>query len=221
VTGAAQNALDTIWAVPRKSRPDFIHSKLRGIGLLFAIGVLFLVSTGASALVTGGLGGAAAKVVGILVSLLLNVVLFQVSFRLMTSNHVPTRHLLKGAFLAAVFWTFLQSVGGLYIGHVMSHMSPAYATVGTVIALLIWLHLGAQLTLYAAEFNTVLERGLYPRSLIGPPRAPADQETLEALAKTEERSDVQHVNVEFKSDPPASDPADTDRSSREPDIPGR
>jgi membrane protein len=197
VTGAAQNALDTIWAVPRKSRPDFIHSKLRGIGLLLAIGILFIASTGASALVTGGLGGPAAKVAGILVSLLVNVVLFLLSFRLMTATSIPTRHLLKGALLAAVFWTILQSLGGLYINHVMKNMSPAYETVGTVIALLIWLHLGAQMTLYAAELNTVLERDLYPRSLMGPPSSRADEAALTALAKTEERSDVQHVEVEF------------------------
>ena len=54
---------------------------------------------------------------------------------------------------------------GLYIGHVTSHMSPAYATVGTVVALLIWLHLGAELTLYAAELNVVLDRHLWPRPL--------------------------------------------------------
>jgi membrane protein len=197
VTSAAQNALDTIWAVPRKSRPNFIHSKLRGIGLLLGIGILFLVATVASGLVTGGLGGPAAKVAGIAVSLLVNILLFMVSFRLMTASSVPNRHLLRGVLLAAVFWTILQSVGGLYISHVLKHMSPAYATVGTVIALLIWLHLGARLTLYAVEYNTVIERDLYPRSLLGPPTEPADQAALTALAKTEERSDQQHVDVEF------------------------
>ncbi len=77
-------------------------------------------------------------------------------------------------------------------------MSPAYATVGTVIALLVWLHLGAQITLYAAELNVVLERGLWPRSLIGPPRVPADLETYEALAKIEERDATEHVEVSFE-----------------------
>jgi membrane protein len=202
VTSAAQNALDTIWAVPQKARPNFLKSKLRGIGLLFSIGLLFIIATGASGLVSGGLGGAGTEVVGIAVSLLANFCLFLAAFRLMTANSVPTRKLLIGVGVAAVFWTILQSLGGLYIGHVTSHMSAAYATVGTVIALLIWLHLGAQLTLYAAELNVVLERGLWPRSLMGPPTAAADQETYAALAKMEERHDTEHVDVSFT--PPAA-----------------
>ena len=198
VTGAAQNALDTIWAVPQKQRPNFIKSKLRGIGLLLAIGVLFLVATGASGLVSGGLGGAGTKIAGFAVSLAANAVLFLVAFRLMTASGVPTRKLLIGVAVAAIFWTILQALGGLYIGHVTKHMSSAYATVGTVIALLVWLHLGAQLTLYAAELNVVIERRLWPRSLMGPPLARADQETYEALAKIEERHESEHVEVSFE-----------------------
>jgi len=82
--------------------------------------------------------------------------------------------------------------------------TPAYATVGTVIAMLVWLHLGAQITLYAAELNVVLERGLWPRSLIGPPRASADLETYEALAKIEERDASEHVDVSFEAPSGAS-----------------
>src|SRR3984957_6178121 len=51
VTNAAQNALDTVWAIPFKDRPNFVKSRLRGIGLLVALGVLFVISTGASGLV--------------------------------------------------------------------------------------------------------------------------------------------------------------------------
>ena len=65
-----------------------------------------------------------------------------------------------------------------------------------VIGLLAWLHLGAQLTLYSAELNVVLARELWPRSLFGPP-VPADEETLTALAKVEERSDREQIDVEF------------------------
>jgi membrane protein len=199
ITSAAQNALDTVWAVPQKARPDFIKSKLRGIGLLISIGLLFVIATGASGLVSGGLGGAGAKVAGIVVSLLANACLFLVAFRLMTASSVPTHKLLIGVVVAAVFWTILQSLGGLYIGHVTNHMSAAYTTVGTVVALLIWLHLGAQLTLYAAELNVVVERKLWPRSLMGPPSALADQRTYEALAKVEERHPTEHVDVSFET----------------------
>jgi hypothetical protein len=53
------------------------------------------------------------------------------------------------------------------------------------------------MTLYAAEINVVVVRKLWPRSLLGPPEAPADQETLAALAKVEERHEVEQVDVHF------------------------
>ena len=71
-----------------------------------------------------------------------------------------------------------------------------------MIGLLVWLHLLAQMTLYAAEINVVVIRRLWPRSLLGPPDAPADQETLRALAKVEERHDVEEVDVHFTTPSP-------------------
>ena len=80
----------------------------------------------------------------------------------------------------------------------VSRASNTYGTFATVIGLLVWLHLIAQLTLYAAEINTVVVRRLWPRSLLGPPDAPADRETLRALAKVEERHDDEQVDVHFR-----------------------
>jgi membrane protein len=199
VTNAAQNALDTVWAIPFKDRPNFLKSRLRGVGLLIALGVLFIISTGASGLVSAGFGGAGAKIAGYVVALLVNFGLFLASFRFMTVSSIPTRDLWIGAVVASVLWTILQSLGGYYIGHVLKGDKGTYGEFATVIVLLIWLHLGAQLTLYSAEINVVASRRLWPRSLFGPPQAPADQRTLRALAKVEERSDEQHIDVEFKT----------------------
>ena len=199
VTQAAQNAFDQVWAVPFKHRPGFLASKLRGVALLVSLGVLFLLATIVSGLVTGGLGGPLLKIAGITLSLLLNFGLFFAAFRLMTSRSIPTRDLWTGVIVAGVAWEILQVVGGYYIGHVLKNTSGTYAQFGLVIALLVWLHLGAQMTLYAAEINTVLTRKLWPRSLFGPPDIPADQETLRALAKVEERHEDERIEVEFKS----------------------
>ncbi len=202
VTNAAQNALDTIWAVPRKERPGFLPARARGLLLLLMLGVLFIVATAASGVVTGGVGGPLAKVLGIAVSLLVNVLLFLVSFRLMTASVVPTRSLWRGIIVAAVLWTILQAVGGLYVGHVIKGIPGAYASFAFIIALLVWLHLGAQITLYAAELNVVLTRRLWPRTLLGPPDQPADQETYTALAKAEERHADETIEVSFEQERP-------------------
>jgi membrane protein len=200
VTAAARNAFDRVWAVPFKDRPNFWQSKLRGLLLLVSLGTLFIVATLASGLVTGGLGhGPVVKVAGIVFALLLNFGLFFASFRLLTSRAVTTRELRAGVILAGIIWTILQALGGYYIGHVLKRSHGTYGEFAFVIALLIWLHLGAQMTLYAAEVNVVLTRRLWPRSLFGPPQSPADQRTLRALAKVEERSEAEHIDVEFKA----------------------
>jgi membrane protein len=203
VTNAAQNAFDRVWAVPFKDRPDFIHSRLRGLLLLMALGVLFVASAVATGIVTSVFSGPLAKIGGYAVTLALNFGLYVAAFRFLTAAAIPNRCLWLGAGVAAVFLTILQFVGTIYVKHV-SHQTNIYGTFATVIGLLVWLHLLAQMTLYAAEINVVVVRKLWPRSLLGPPDVPADQETLRALAKVEERHDVEEVDVHFNG---ASDPA--------------
>jgi len=200
VTQAAQNALNQVWAVPFKDRPNFIQSRLRGLGLLVSLGLLFIIATLASGLVTGGLGHSPlVKVAGIAISLLLNFALFFSAFRFMTAKEVPSRDLRAGVITAGILWEVLQLIGGYYIGHVLKKSTSTYAEFGLVIALLVWLHLGAQMTLYAAEVNVVVSRKLWPRSLFGPPTEPADRRALTALAKVEERSPEEQIDVEFNS----------------------
>jgi len=199
VTLAAQNAFNAVYAVPRKKRPGAIPARARGLGVLLTLGFLQIVSTVASGLVSGGFGGAALVVAGLVVSLALNVLLFFAVFRLMVDSSVPTPQLWPGIVAAAIGWEILQAIGGAYIGHVVKGASETYGTFATVIGLLTWLFLGARMVVYAAEVNTVLSRRLWPRSLFAPPNE-ADQETLRAIAKTEERSQHQEVDVTFHTE---------------------
>jgi membrane protein len=201
VTNAAQNALDRVWAIPFKERPDFLQSRLRGLGLLAFLGLLFIISTAASGIVSGGFGGLGDLIAGYVIALAVNFTLFFAAFRLMTASAIPSRDLRIGVLVGGLVWTILQALGGYFIGHVLNKESDAGKTFGLVIALLVWLHLGAQVLIYSAEINVVVTRRLWPRSLFGPPEAPADKRTLRALAKVEERSDRQHIDVEFETPP--------------------
>ena len=156
VTNAAQNALDTVWAVPRKERARVPSLAARGLMLLLTLGLLFIVATAASGVVTGGLGGPVAKVLGIAVSLLFNVAAVP---RVLPPDdrerRAEPRALWRGITVAAVFWTILQAVGGLYVGHVINGIPSRLRVLRVHHRLLVWLHLGAQITLYAAEINVV------------------------------------------------------------------
>jgi YihY family inner membrane protein len=197
VTQAAQRAFNRIWAVPFKDRPNFFQSRIRGFALLTTLGLLNLIASIVSGIVTGGLGGPLVKVAGTAISLTLDLVLFFAAFRLLTVASIATRCLVPGAVMAAVLWQILQIAGGYYIGHVLRHASATYGTFAVVIGLLSWLYLGARATIYAAEINVVRARRLWPRSLLEP-LVPGDEETLRALAKVEERSDREQIDVRFR-----------------------
>jgi inner membrane protein YhjD len=198
VTQAAQNAFDKVWAVPFKDRSDFLRKRLRGLLLLICLGVLFVLSAVITGLVTTTFGGPLLKVAGYAITLAVNFWFYMAAFRFLTAASIPTRCLWLGAAVGAVFLTILQLVGTIYIQHVVRRASNTYGTFATVIGLLVWLHLIAQLTMIAAEINTVIARRLWPRSLLGPPDSPADRETLRALAKMEERDQRESVEVRFE-----------------------
>lgn len=199
ITNAIQNSFDQIWAVPRKDRPDFLQWRLKGLLLITCLGALFLVSTAVSGLITA-LGGPWVKVGAIVISFLVNFTLFLCAFRFMTSATIGTSRLWIGVVTASLLWLVLQLVGGVYVNHVYRHATSVYSQFALVIALLIWLRLGAQVTLYSAEINTVVDRRLWPRSLFGPPERAADQETLASLAKVEERHETEQVDVSFRDE---------------------
>jgi membrane protein len=205
VTVAAENAFNRVYAVPHRKQPNFLIARWRGLKLLAVVGVLQVVSTIASGLVSAGFGGVFLTIGGIVVSLALNLCLFFVAFRFLTSGVVPTRELWPGIVLAAVGWEILQTVGGIYVGHVLRGASQTYGTFATVIGFLAWLYLGARIVVYAAEINVVLSRHLWPRSIMDPPE-PADRKARAALAKMEERDDKETVEVAFH--PPDKDKTD-------------
>jgi uncharacterized BrkB/YihY/UPF0761 family membrane protein len=193
-------------------------------------GALQVLSTAASGAVTGGLGGVAVTIAGLLLSLALNLLLFFAVFRMLTDNSIHTRELIPGIVLASVLWEILQAVGGIYIGHVIKGDKQTYGTFATVIGLLVWLYLGARIVVYSAEINTVLTRGLWPRSLLGSP-TPSDRRARAALATAQERDHRQTIDVTFHpedktrphdpSDPPYAvdphpDPGERARSASPP-----
>jgi membrane protein len=169
VAGAMQNALCEVWDIKKEDRPGFPVSQLWAFALVLTVGTGFVVTTFLSG-VAGGVGnlinGAVAYFGTVAVSLILNVGMFWLTFKIATAWHVPWRQLRTGAVLAAVCWQVLQVVGGYVVGHQLHRASELYGTFGIVLGLLAWLFLQAEVTLYAAEVDVVLARGLWPKSIL-------------------------------------------------------
>jgi YihY family inner membrane protein len=174
ITLAVESAFSRIYGIPPREQANFFVARWRGLKLLVVVGILQVLATVAAGAVAGGFGGSLLTAAGIVVALVLDLVLFFVVFRFLIPAVVPTRQLWPGVVIAAIGWDVLQSLGGLYIGHVVKGASQTYGTFATVIGLLAWLYLGARIVMYAAEINVVLERRLWPRSILDPPE-PADR----------------------------------------------
>jgi membrane protein len=198
ITGATQNAFNQVWYVPHKDRPNFLTSRLRGLGLLVVLGVLAIISTVAAGFVTGGGGHSVPEVLGgVLVALAVNLLLFFTAFRLLTASEVKTHDLLPGVLVGAVLWQILQHVGGYYVDHVVRHAKETSGLFSFVLGLLAWLYLGGQVTLLAAEINVVRTRRLWPRSFLSEPLLDADKRAMTSAAEVQERIREQNVEVDF------------------------
>ena len=201
ITGATQNAFNQVWYVAHKHRPNFIKSRLRGLGLLAVLGVLVIVSTVAAGYVTAGGHGVLAILGGIVVALIVNLLLFFTAFRLLTAAEVQTGDLWPGVLFAAITWQILQHVGGFYVDHVIRHAKETSGFFALVLGLLAWLYLGGQITLIAAEINVVRARRLWPRSFFSDPLLDADRRALTSSAEVEERIHEENVEVDFDGSP--------------------
>jgi len=190
VASAVQNALNAAWEVPFFRRSSFPWSLLRNLGLIGLVGPAAIATIFLSG-IAGGTGhlltGTGAHLAALAVSLVLNVGVFWLAFRLGTAREIATRDLRLGAIIAAVAWQALQYLAGYLIGHKLATDSSLYGAFGVVLGLLAWFYLQAQITLYAVEINVVQVRGLWPRSLAPPPLTPQDVRAHELYALAGQR----------------------------------
>jgi membrane protein len=193
VATAMQNALNSVWEIPYQRRPGFPWSWLRSFGLMLVIG-LGLIGTTILSTIAGGAGsvlpGFGAKVLALAVSLVLNIGVFWLAFRLGTASEISWRQLRLGAIIGGIVWQILQAVGGYFISHQLAHASPSYGTFAVVLGLIAWLYLEAELTLYAVEANVVRAYRLWPRSIAPPPYTEPDRRAYQLYAQVEKRGDL-------------------------------
>jgi YihY family inner membrane protein len=118
VTLAGQRAMNEVWDVPHRERRNFLTARVRGLLVLLVLGLMNIGISVLVALLVGGLGGIGVGASGFALTMLLDVLLFWVTFRLLTTEEVPTRQLWLGIVIAAIGWAALQTLGGIYVDRV-------------------------------------------------------------------------------------------------------
>jgi membrane protein len=204
---AVQNAMDTVWAVPRNLRPDPIRSRVRSLVLLIVLGSAAVASTVLSAL------GRATHILGpvstvgvVIAAVLTNAVICLVAFRVTTARDVTWAEVLPGAIGAAVIWQLLQWFGAGYVAHIVGSASNTNSVFALVLGLLAFLFLISVSLVMCAEVNVVRVDRLHPRALLTPftddvELTPADRRTYAGKAKAERAKGFQHVEVSFDAVP--------------------
>ncbi|MEO7077786.1 MAG: YhjD/YihY/BrkB family envelope integrity protein, partial [Rhodococcus sp. (in: high G+C Gram-positive bacteria)] len=111
VAVAVQNAMNVAWAVPKNLRPNPIRSRVRGLALLSTVGVAVLAITAVNVASSAGVFGSINGSVVLIASILLNIIVFTVAFRLATARDLSISNVLPGAIMAGVLWQILQTFG--------------------------------------------------------------------------------------------------------------
>ena len=213
VVRTTQTAFDSVWEIPMKERPGLVQQMLRTLLALATVGLGLVAATLISGYVTGQNTGVDlgwyGRLGGYIVSLVLDVGLFLLAFRILTERDVSFRDVLPGAVLSGVAFFVLQQISSLVISRYLNSAQDTYGNFATVITVLWWFYLQAQITLLGAQLNVVLKERLHPRSLAGGPETEADRRALEAYA--EERTYHEREEVDTRVRAPGERNDDTSR----------
>jgi len=198
-------SMEQIWNIPAAVRPNYITRMARAAIFLFELAVGLILTTTLAGFGTFGRHNFWLGAVGEILAVILNVGLYLVTFRTLTPRQVATRSLIPGVIIGGVAWTILQAVGGYVVGHDLKGASALYGFFGLVLGLVAWIYLGTEITLYAAEINTVLHHRLWPRGMVQPPLTDADQRSLALQVTQNQRRPEQEVIARFRDRPMTQD----------------
>ncbi|HET6875963.1 MAG TPA: YihY/virulence factor BrkB family protein [Jatrophihabitans sp.] len=207
VAQAAQNAMNTIWRVPRNDRPNPLTSRLRSLLVLAIVGLSVLGTTALAALgSTLNVFGSEMKILIGVLTLLVNTLVFTTAFRVATAREITLRQTVPGAFGAALVWQILQYVGAYYVQHVVAKASEVNGVFALVLGLVAWIYLESVVVVFAAEFNTVRSLRLYPRALLTPftddvELTKADERSYTEQAQAQRAKGFEEIEVRFEQPP--------------------
>jgi membrane protein len=199
VVRVAQEAFNAVWEVPKVERPKLVEQIKRSILVMMTIGVGLVASTFTIGFVSGDNPaldlGPLSRLLGYGLAIAVDIGLFIVAFRLLTDRALSTRDVLPGAVLSGVAFWVLQTASSIIITRHLTSAQDTYGNFATVITILWWFYLQAQITLLGAQLNVVLKRRYWPRGLVDPPETDADYRLLADYAREQTYVEEQDVDV--------------------------
>ncbi len=165
---AVSHAINRAWNVA-KERSFFIN-KARELGMALAVGVLFFISLGVTA-VFSILAQVQFPDAGLLISLgsyaltfILTLGIFLLLYKYIPNTGTEWRFVWPGAVVAAVLFEIARHFFAFYIEHFGSYQL-IYGSLGAIVILLVWIYYSAFIMLLGAEVGSELN---HPRTRLEP-----------------------------------------------------
>ena len=205
---AAQNAVNTVWAIPRNSRLNPVVSRIRSLLWMVLAGLGLVVVALVSSL--GGTSFLGLEWVARVVAVVLATIVLGVMMRLSTPQRETLREVLPGALMIAVLWQLLQAFGGAYVEHVVKRASEMNGVFALVLGLVAFIYIAAVMAILGLELNVVLAKRLYPRALLTPftdavSLTDADVRVYTDYARAQRHKGFERIQVTFEHDAQGDD----------------
>ncbi len=210
VAQAIQNTMNVTWSVPRNRRPNPIRARLRSLRFIAVAGIAIVVTTilssaGLNARTFGADLGAWSTFAAIVLSILVNGVVFVVTFRIFRPDGVRRRDVIPGAIVAAGIWQLLQFFGTVFVGSVVNGSGATYGVFALVLGLLAWIFLAGVGVVIGSVVNAVHTKRLYPRALLTPftdnvDLTDADRRAYLDAVSSQQFKGFQSVTVHYEDD---------------------
>ena len=165
VVRVLQDAVNTMWCVPRYCRPHYVGKVARGALMLTLLGVGVIGSAVVAGVTIAVDLPVLATVGAALGNIALSAAVTFAIYRLVLGRSVLFGELWPGALIMGVGTWALTLIGGLYVQRIIARMTNVFGPFASTIGLLAYVSLLLQVFVFATEVNVVRSKRLWPRAL--------------------------------------------------------
>ena len=170
-SGLARRANRALAVIFRTGPEGAVRGGLRAIGttlaLILLVGALPVVTGIVSAVRVSSGFEIPLRVLGFAATAAMEFGLFLLAYTVLTPGSIDWRSHLPGALVMTAGWELFKLAGGILLAYYVSRARLLYGTIGTVVALLLFLRLASGLFVFGAEASAVV---LDRRSAVGTTR---------------------------------------------------
>lgn len=165
IFGQLKTALNMIWGIAQGPDPGFlalIKTRFMAIFMVMGIGFLLLTAVASNTILTtitrrlaaqGADVRAALPGINYLITFAVLTLLFAIIYKTLPDARVAWRDALVGGGVTSLLFGVGQFVMGLYLSS--SSIGSAYGAASSLIVILFWIYISAQILMFGAEFTKV------------------------------------------------------------------